>query len=263
MKYDFIDEGQDWDEAESMTPPTKQRSRFGICPEAVLKCQELNSTARLVYVAIASFVRPGYQTFPSYNRIADTVKISRITAIRAVKALETAGFLKKEPAMRDDGGYSSNRYTLVSMSILPSIEDDTSPSINNDTTPSIGNDTSNNSSLKNNKNFNNFNNPRACARDNAAGAQCPAQTDLEDFVPTDADCRLLQQVKSSAGKAGAWLQLIRVDGRYCVRPASPRAFQFITESDFDQAVEFVRKTAGSCQPLKFGQHLAREIVINA
>lgn len=253
MKYDFIDEGQDWDEAESMTPPTKQRSRFGICPEAVLKCQELNSTARLVYVAIASFVRPGYQTFPSYNRIADTVKISRITAIRAVKALETAGFLKKEPAMRDDGGYSSNRYTLVS-SMIPSIEDDTSPS--------IGNDTSNNSSLKNNKNFNNFNNPRACARDNAAGAQCPAQTDLEDFAPTDADYTLLRQLKSSAGKAGAWLQLIRVDGRYCVRPASPRAFQFITESDFNQAVEFVRKTAGSCQPLKFGQRLAREIVIN-
>ena len=259
MKYDFIDEGQDWDEAESMTPPTKQCSRFGICPEAVLKCQELNSTARLVYVAIASFVRPGYQTFPSYNRIADTVKISRITAIRAVKALEAAGFIKKEPAMRDDGGYSSNRYTLVSTSKLSSIEGDTSPSITNDTTPSIVGDTTNNSSLKNNKNFNNT---RARARDNAAGAQCPAQTELEDFVPTDADYRLLQQVKSSAGKAGAWLQLIRVDSRYCVRPASPRAFQFITESDFNQAVEFVRKTAGSCQPLKFGQYLAREIVIN-
>lgn len=262
MKYEFVDEGQDWDEAEDVTLPVKQRSRFGICPEAVLQ-SNVNGTAKLVYVAIASFVRPGQATFPSYNRLASTVKKSRRTVIRAVQDLEAAGFLRKEAAIRDDGGYTSNRYTLVTTMSSPSDDDSTSPGDIIDTTPSVNNGTSNNSSLKNNKNFNNFNNSRVRARDNAAGAQCPAQTDLEDFVPTDADYRLLQQVKNSAGKARAWLQLIRVDGRYCVRPASPRAFQFITESDFNQAVEFVRKTAGSCQPLKFGQRLAREIVINA
>ncbi len=262
MRYDFIDEGQDYDEAVDMPViPVKHRSKFGLCPAAVLN-SELSSTAKLVYTAIASFVRPGKATFPSYNRLADTVKKSRRTVIRAVQDLENAGFIKKISAIRDDGGYTSNRYTLVSPLSLSGDTDVTSPSDIDDTNPSVNIDTSKGRSFKDNKNFKNFNSPRAYTRDIAAGAQRPAQTDLEDFVPNNSDFSLLQQLKSSAGKAGAWLQLIRKDKQYYLRPASPQTFQFISEKDFAQAVDFVQKTAGSCQPLKFGQYLKKEIVIN-
>ena len=239
------------------------RQKYGVCPDAVLSA-EINSTAKIVYTVIASFYRPGNPTFPSYNRIAAAARISRRTAIRAVRVLELSGFVKKEVTMRPDGGNTTNRYTLAPQH-LPSDADVTPPSDTDVTPPSDTDVTPKQRNFKNNKNLKDFNNPRACAREKMpADTQRSAeyQTDLEGFTASNDDFCLLRALRSSAIKAVVWLELVRKDKAYYLRPVTPRAVQYIDKESYAQALEFVRARAGGCQPLKYGQRLEREIVID-
>lgn len=50
--------------------------------------------------------------FPAISTIAEQLHISISTVKRALKELEQAGFLRRNPRWRDNGGQSSNLYTL-------------------------------------------------------------------------------------------------------------------------------------------------------
>lgn len=50
--------------------------------------------------------------FPAISTIAEQLHISVSTVKRALKELEQAGFLRRDPRWRDNGGQSSNLYTL-------------------------------------------------------------------------------------------------------------------------------------------------------
>ena len=53
------------------------------------------------------------ESFPSYGTIAKDCKCSRRTAIRAVAVLTEKGIISKENRKRENGGYTSNLYTLT------------------------------------------------------------------------------------------------------------------------------------------------------
>jgi len=264
MHYDFISEGQEWDEAESVAITDNIPEKFSIVPLQILSSSRLNSTEKAVYAAIVSHLRgKKTQCFPSFNRIADLVGISRRTAIRAVKILVEENFLKKNQQYRVDGGYTSNSYTLVTNMTLSSDNNDTSPSDTVDTTPSVRNVTTNNR-RKNNNNFSKKNkNTRERVKNAPAENQMAAgQTDLEDFVTNPQDREIFNIIKNSANKAAAWVEFIRESQNYFLRPISPQADQYYSIADFNQLLQLVKNKAGSCQALKFGQRLTKEIIIN-
>lgn len=269
--YSIVTEGQEWDEAENpkntqIVEQRQQQSQFGITPIQVLSCRCLTSTEKSVYAAIASHLRGAKTTcFPSYNRIAGILGISRRTVIRAVKHLQENNFLNKKQEIRPDGGYTSNRYTLVTSQTPHSDLNDTNHSDITDTPTSDLNDTTNNRK-KNNNNLIKLNklNKRAQTRLRNASADSllsADQTDLEDFVQNPQDLKILQYMKSLANRAVAWVELVRQYKTYFVRPISPFASKFYNQDDFDHLVGQVKEKAGSCQALQYGQHLANEIEI--
>jgi predicted transcriptional regulator len=51
--------------------------------------------------------------WPAINTVARDLSLSRSTVKRALKDLERAGLLRKEPRYRENGGKSSCLYTLT------------------------------------------------------------------------------------------------------------------------------------------------------
>ena len=51
--------------------------------------------------------------WPGLNTIAKDLSLSRSTVKRAVKDLEKAGLIRKEPHYRENGSATSNRYYLL------------------------------------------------------------------------------------------------------------------------------------------------------
>lgn len=71
-----------------------------------------DSTQRFVLLALADYADHDGTCFPSYNKTAARCAISRSTAMRAIKALEAAGWLSTEPQTRANGSHTSNRILL-------------------------------------------------------------------------------------------------------------------------------------------------------
>lgn len=221
-----------------------------IIQDSFLKSR-ISQTSKVVYFALMSHYRgQGSAIFPSYNRLATLAGISRRQAIRCIQELVKAGYLTKNHNMRVDGGYASNLYY---------------PSDINDTTPSDINDTTNNSNFKNNNIFKKYNTTRARTRKNAAGdmpetSGTPEQTDIEDYTQNNRDTSILQALQS-LGKGMEWLQLLRANGKYYLRPASAKAFNYVTDEQFEYFRKNAEMLAGSCHGLKWGQWLPNEILI--
>ena len=53
------------------------------------------------------------KAWPGLNTIAKDLSLSRSTVKRAVKDLEKAGLIRKEPHYRENGSATSNRYYLL------------------------------------------------------------------------------------------------------------------------------------------------------
>jgi GntR family transcriptional regulator len=53
------------------------------------------------------------KTWPGINTIARDLLVSRSTVKRAVRDLEKAGLIRKEPHYRENGSATSNRYYLL------------------------------------------------------------------------------------------------------------------------------------------------------
>ena len=224
---------------------------YAILDIEVMKSRLINQTAKLVYSAIVSHYRgQESEMFPSYNRIAELVGISRITAIRAVKSLVCAGYIDKEPQYnRFNNGFNSNKYNLVSKTILPSIKSDTTPSIKFDTTPSIKSDTTNNIKGKITKEIN---------KKATGSAQCEPEQPEQNTKEKSLTARL-----QLLGNNTEWLEVVELYGRAYFRFSSPVSNKYTTNDTIQTAKQFLEKLGIVPEPqiLAHNQHRAEGAII--
>lgn len=265
--YDFLDGGYEEEVDEADIPQKKQL--YSVFPKEVLTAV-LTPTQRLVYAAIKSYYRPGFPTIPSISRIAADVGVVRRTVERAIKKLEECELLTRTQRRRSDGGITSNSYILAEKPSNTPCDKKSHPMRQDVACPPDLNVVSprfkcrmEEEKFNNNNNFKNYN-TRARAKkatgDMSASADTPEQTDIEDFTQSNQDSKILQALQG-LGKGTSWLQLLRSKGKYYIRPASAKAFRYITEQDFENFRQFVAEKAGSCHGLKWGQYLDSEVII--
>ena len=74
---------------------------------------DLPHRAKLVYVYLHDRMDSEKKAWPGMGTIARDLSVSRSTVKRAVKDLEKAGLIRKEPHFRENGRATSNRYYLL------------------------------------------------------------------------------------------------------------------------------------------------------
>lgn len=84
-----------------------------MCRTKRLYQTDLSYRAKLVYLYLYDRMDGEGKAWPSMKTIAKELSISRSTVKRAIKDLEDAGFVKKVPHYRENGGITSNRYYLL------------------------------------------------------------------------------------------------------------------------------------------------------
>ena len=78
-----------------------------------LYCMELPHRAKLVYLYLYDRMDKEKKAWPGLNTIAKDLSVSRSTVKRAIRDLEKAGLIRKEPHFRENGSATSNRYYLL------------------------------------------------------------------------------------------------------------------------------------------------------
>ena len=73
---------------------------------------QLPSRAKAVYIYLHDCCDKEKKAWPSIKRIASDMSLSPNTVRRAIKDLESTGFIRKEYAHRKNGSATSNRYYL-------------------------------------------------------------------------------------------------------------------------------------------------------
>ena len=74
---------------------------------------ELPHRAKLVYIYLHDRMDKEKKAWPGLNTIAKDLSLSRSTVKRAIRDLEKAEVIRKEPHFRDNGSATSNRYYLL------------------------------------------------------------------------------------------------------------------------------------------------------
>lgn len=74
---------------------------------------DLPHRAKLVYIYLHDRMDSEKKAWPGLGTIAKDLSLSRSTVKRAVKDLEQAGLIRKEPHYRENGSATSNRYYLL------------------------------------------------------------------------------------------------------------------------------------------------------
>lgn len=74
---------------------------------------ELPHRAKLVYIYLHDRMDKEKKTWPGLNTIAKDLSVSRSTVKRAIRDLEKAGLIRKEPHFRENVSATSNRYYLL------------------------------------------------------------------------------------------------------------------------------------------------------
>ena len=74
---------------------------------------QLPHRAKLVYIYLYDRVDSESKAWPGIKRIGTDLSLSRSTVKRAIADLVDAGYVRKEPAFRENGGCTSNRYFIV------------------------------------------------------------------------------------------------------------------------------------------------------
>ena len=74
---------------------------------------DLPHRAKLVYIYLHDRMDSEKKAWPGLGTIAKDLSLSRSTVKRAVKDLEQAGLIRKEPHFRENGSATSNRYFLL------------------------------------------------------------------------------------------------------------------------------------------------------
>lgn len=67
---------------------------------------------KLLFIILKSFANSNNTCFPSFQKLASISKLSKRKVQSTLKELEAKGVLKIEKRLREDGGLSSNLYTL-------------------------------------------------------------------------------------------------------------------------------------------------------
>ena len=229
---------------EKQAPSNESQKQFSIIPRAVIRA-DISATARVVYAEIASYYwGADSKIFPSYNRIADNIGMSRRTAIRAVAELVAAGLIEKTPQIKESGGSSTNLYNII-----PSDKIVTPPS-DKIVTPNKTKNLNKNINLK-------INNTRAQARAKNAAAAAQRAAELERIKATDK--AVLEIAKTS--KKASWFDVLRIQSKYYLRPKTPTAKKFVTDSELTELIELIATKGGSCRALQSGQHYQSEEVL--
>ena len=74
---------------------------------------ELPHRAKIVYIYLCDRMDRERKAWPGLNTIAKDFSLSRSTVKRAIKDLEKAELIRKEPHFRENGSATSNRYYLL------------------------------------------------------------------------------------------------------------------------------------------------------
>lgn len=74
---------------------------------------ELPYRAKLVYLYLFDRMDKEKKAWPGIKTIAQDLSLSRSTVKRAIKDLEKAALIRKEPHYRKNGSATSNRYYLL------------------------------------------------------------------------------------------------------------------------------------------------------
>ena len=74
---------------------------------------DLPHRAKLVYIYLRDRMDKEKKAWAGLNTIAKDLSLSRSTVKRAIKDLEKAGLIRKEPHYRENGSATSNRYYLL------------------------------------------------------------------------------------------------------------------------------------------------------
>ena len=113
-----------------------------VIPNAILRCTELSSTAKLVFGKLCQFAGENGQAYPSYKTLGREVGVKQRQAMRAVQELMDFGLIHPINQNRPDGGSSSNVYEFLWHDIFiegtfshPGVKHDTGGSVIN-VTPS-------------------------------------------------------------------------------------------------------------------------------
>ena len=79
---------------------------------------ELPHRAKLVYIYLHDRMDKEKKAWPGIKTIAADLSLSRSTVKRAIKDLEKAALIRKEPHYRENGSATSNRYYLLEIIFL-------------------------------------------------------------------------------------------------------------------------------------------------
>lgn len=74
---------------------------------------ELPHRAKLVYIYLHDRMDKEKKAWPGIKTIAADLSLSRSAVKRAIKDLEKAALIRKEPHYRENGSATSNRYYLL------------------------------------------------------------------------------------------------------------------------------------------------------
>jgi len=106
-------------------------------PNAILRCRELSSTAKLTFGRLSQYAGEDGEAYPSYHTLGQEIGVERRQAIRAVRELERFGLIRPVARHREDGGLTSNSYVFLWHAIFSG-----SPGVTNDTRGGVTYDTS-------------------------------------------------------------------------------------------------------------------------
>jgi DNA-binding transcriptional MocR family regulator len=97
----------------SLCLPVPSTSGYSIIPNRLAELDLDASEFRVVCVLLSHRWRATSEMIPSVERIAGLAHLTERTVQRVVQRLEAKGYLVVEERFRDDGGQTSNRYTLA------------------------------------------------------------------------------------------------------------------------------------------------------
>lgn len=81
--------------------------------DSVYADHTLPSRAVSVYMYLRDRTNRTGTCWPGINTIAKDLNVSRSTVKRALHDLEQSGYLRKDPRRRENGGKTSNLYTIL------------------------------------------------------------------------------------------------------------------------------------------------------
>ena len=81
--------------------------------ETIYSDDSLPHRAKTVYMYLQDRMDAQQQCWPSIPRIAADLRLSETTVKRALRELENGRYIRKGQRRRENGGYTSNLYTLL------------------------------------------------------------------------------------------------------------------------------------------------------